>query len=139
MVSYGAGLVPIQGQSNSPGADRSSGFLTDAKGQPLPLESYEEIAHFLNTARVVSSKQIGQGVTGARKVLLEKDGLRVNAVFRDVRINETRTLPSGTQVAFRDDYIFECAAYELSQMLGLDNVPPTVEREILGEKGPLKS
>jgi hypothetical protein len=121
-----SGLAPIQG------------LLTDAEGQPLPLESYEEILHFLNTARVVSSKQIGQGVTGARKVLLEKDGLRVNSVFRDVRINETRTLPSGTQVPFRDDYIFECAAYELSRMLGLDNVPPTVEREILGEKGSLQ-
>ena len=45
-------------------------------------------------------------MTGARKVLLEKDVLRVNSVFRDVRINETRTLPSGTQVPFRDDYIF---------------------------------
>ena len=138
LVSYGAGLAPIQGQSDSPGADRSSRFLTDAEGQPLLLESYEEIAHFLHTARVVSSKQIGQGVTGVRKVLLEKDGLRVNAVFRDVRINETRTLPTGTRVAFRDDYIFECAAYELSRLLGLDNVPPTVEREILGEKGSLQ-
>jgi len=126
LASHVSGLAPIQGP------------LTDAEGQPLPLESYEEILHFLNTARVVSSKQIGQGVTGARKVLLEKDGLRVNSVFRDVRINETRTLPSGTQVPFRDDYIFECAAYELSRMLGLDNVPPTVEREILGEKGSLQ-
>ena len=126
LASHVSGLAPIQGS------------LTDAEGQPLPLESYEEILHFLNTAHVVSSKQIGQGVTGARKVLLEKDGLRVNSVFRDVRINETRTLPSGTQVPFRDDYIFECAAYELSRMLGLDNVPPTVEREILGEKGSLQ-
>jgi hypothetical protein len=62
----------------------------------------------------------------------------VNAVFRDVRINESRSLPSGTRVPFRDDYIFECAAYELSQLLGLDNVPPTVEREIQGKKGALQ-
>ncbi len=139
LVSLVSGFTPsLQGQSDSPGADRSSGFLTDAKGQPLPLESYEEIVHFLNTAQVVSSKEIGDGVTGARKVLLEKDGLRVNAVFRHVRINESRTLPTGTQVAFRDDYIFECAAYELSRLLGLDNVPPTVEREIQGKKGALQ-
>jgi hypothetical protein len=139
LTSYGAGLTPpLQSQSDRPGADRSSGFLTDAEGQPLPLKSYEEIVHFLNTAQVVSSKQIGQGVTGARKVLLEKEGLRVNAVFRDVRISEDRTLPSGTQVPFRDNYIFECAAYELSRLLGLDNIPPTVEREIQGQEGSLQ-
>ncbi len=139
LASLISGCTPsLQGQSDSPGTDRSSGFLTDVKGQPLPLESYEEIAHFLNTAQVVSSKEIGDGVTGARKVLLEKDGLRVNAVFRHVRINESRTLPTGTRVAFRDDYIFECAAYELSRLLGLDNVPPTVEREIQGKKGALQ-
>jgi len=137
LTSYGAGFTSsLQGQSESPGPD--SEFLTDAEGQPLPLKSYEEIVHFLNTAQVVSSEQIGQGVTGARKVLLEKEGLRVNAVFRDVRISETRTLPTGTQVPFRDDYIYECAAYELSRLLGLDNIPPTVEREILGQDGSLQ-
>jgi hypothetical protein len=126
LTSYVPGLAPIQGS------------LTDAEGQPLPLKNYEEILRFLSTARVVSSKAIGRGVTGARKVLLEKEGLRVNAVFRDVSISEERTLPSGTQVPFRDDYIFECAAYELSRLLGLDNIPPTVEREILGQEGSLQ-
>ena len=125
----------LQGQSDSPGADRSSGFLTDAEGQPLPLESYEEIVHFLNTAQVVSSKEIGDGVTGARKLLLEKDGLRVNAVFRDVRINESRTLPTGTQVAFRDDYIFECAAYELSRLLGTGQYPSYGGKRDPGSEG----
>ena len=43
LVSPVSGLAPIQG------------LLTDAEGQPLPLESYEEILHFLNTARVGSS------------------------------------------------------------------------------------
>ncbi len=139
LASLVSGFTPfLQGQSDRPGADRSSEFLTDAEGQPLSLESYDEIAHFLHTARVVSSEQIGQGVTGARKVLLEKDGLRVNAVFRYVRINEIRTLPSGTEVPFRDDYIFECAAYELSRLLGLDNIPPTVERGIQGQEGSLQ-
>jgi len=69
---------------------------------------------------------------------LEKDGFLVHAIFRDVRINQSRRLPSGTLVPFRDDYIFECAAYELSRLLGLDNVPPAVEREIEGKKGSLQ-
>ncbi len=138
LASYVVTANSFQEQADSSSASKPTRFLTDSEGQPLPLESYEEIAHFLNTAQVVSSKEIGDGVTGARKVLLEKDGLRVNAVFRDVRINESRSLPSGTPVAFRDDYIFECAAYELSRLLGLDNVPPTVEREIQGKKGALQ-
>ncbi len=139
VASYGATVAySFQRPPDSPVPDRPSRFSTDIEGLPLSLGSDEAIMSFLRTAQVVSSKQIGQGVTGARKVLLEKDGLRVNAVFRDVRINETRILPTGTQVPFRDDYIFECAAYELSRLLGLDNVPPTVEREIQGRKGSLQ-
>ncbi len=139
VASYGATVAySLQLPPDIPVPDRPSRLLTDIEGRPLPLESDEEIVRFLHTARVVSSEEIGEGVSGARKVLLEKDGLRVHSIFRDVRVNESRRLPSGTLVPFRDDYIFECAAYELSRLLGLDNVPPAVEREIEGKKGSLQ-
>jgi hypothetical protein len=39
----------------------------------------------------------------------------------------------------RDDYRFEVAAYRLSRLLGLNFVPPTVERKIGKEKGSLQA
>lgn len=111
----------------------------DVQGRPLPFQSDEEIMEFLRTAKVLSMKAIGVGVAGVRKTLLEKDGIQVNAAFRDLKIEKQRyDTPSGTELGFRDDCIFECAAYELGRLLGLDNIPPTVERKIRGIKGTLQ-
>ena len=107
-------------------------------GRPLRFENNQQVIEFLRTARVVSQERVGLGVNGIAKVLLKRDGVQMHAAFRDVRVEETRELPSGTQVEFRDNCIFECAAYELSRLLGLNNVPPVVEREIGGVKGTLQ-
>ena len=107
-------------------------------GHLLPFETDEEVVGFLRSAAVISIKPVGSGVTGARKVLLDRDGLRVHAVFRDVRIESVHELPTGTKIPFRDDCIFECAAYELSLMLGLNIVPPTIERNMKGTQGTLQ-
>jgi hypothetical protein len=42
------------------------------------------------------------------------------------------------EVDVRDSYKCEIAAYELDKLIGLDLVPPTVEREIQGEHGSLQ-
>ena len=72
------------------------------------------------------------GVTFPTKLLLEKDGVRADAVFRDV--DEDRPTPTfgggRDELYFRDSYIFEPAAYELSRLLGLDNVPPATLRKL---------
>ncbi len=121
---------------NIPGAP-----AVTSPGQPkatLRFENNQQIIEFLRSARVVSQERVGVGVNGIAKVLLKRDGVQMHAAFRDVRVEETRELPSGTQVEFRDNCIFECAAYELSRLLGLNNVPPVVEREIGGVKGTLQ-
>jgi len=107
-------------------------------GQPLPLETDDEVVEFLRSATVVSMKPVGSGATGAKKVLLDRDGLRVHAVFRDVCIETVHELPTGTKIPFRDDCIFECAAYELSRMLGLSIVPPTIKRNLESIPGTLQ-
>ena len=134
--AIGVGYRP-QKQSRHAETGPSGRFL-DPEGKPIPLQTDEEVMEFLRTARVISLTPIGRGVTGARQILLEKAGLRMVAIFRDFRVEESRELPTGTRVEFRDDYIFECAAYELSKLLGLDNVPPVVKREIRGVKGTLQ-
>lgn len=109
-------------------------------GKPLPFTSEEEVLDFLRTAKVIKMKEISQGITHPRQVLLEKNGIQMRAVFRDVDEEKTMvTFASGqTEIMFRDNYIFECAAYELSRLLGLDNVPPVVERRIEGKSGSLQ-
>jgi hypothetical protein len=113
----------------------------DPEGKPLPFTSDEEVMEFLRTARVVRLSKIPEGVTQPRKALLEKDGVRMHAIFRDVNKDKPmQRLASGTVVMnFRDSYIFEPAAYELSRLLGLDNVPPAILRKLRGKRGSLQA
>jgi hypothetical protein len=113
----------------------------DATGRPLPFQDHQTILDFLSTARVVSRTSIARGVAKAEKTVLEKDGLRVRAAFRTVdenrRTRRHRTAP-GRPISFRDAAVFECAAYELSELLQLHRVPPTVARRIGGAQGTLQ-
>jgi hypothetical protein len=110
---------------------------TDPEGKPLPFQSEDELLVFLSTADVKSEKQLTGGITFPTKILLEKDGIRANAIFRDV--NEEKTVASfGTgrsELYFRDSYIFEPAAYQLSRLLGLDTVPPATLRKLHNTRG----
>jgi hypothetical protein len=85
----------------------------------------------------VSIKDIGEGITNPQKVMLEKDGIRMNAIFRAVNEDKTHATMAGgsTEMFFRDSYIFEPAAYHLSKLLGMTNVPPVVERSLRGNDG----
>jgi hypothetical protein len=109
----------------------------DHDGKPLPFRSDEELLEFLRTADVESAKKLTGGITFPTKLLLEKDGLRVDAIFRDV--NESRNTPvfggGRGEMYFRDSYIYEPAAYYLSQLLGLNNVPPAAIRKYKHETG----
>ncbi|GEM_PF-281265 len=119
-------------------APRRMWLATD--GGALVYQDDEQVLEFLRTARVVSLREIGQGITNPRKVLLEKDGLRINAIFRDIDEEKNMATFAGgrREIFFRDSYIFEVAAYRLSKMLGLDNVPPVVKRRINGQDGSLQ-
>lgn len=111
-------------------------------GNPLPFKNHDEVKDFLRTAQVIKIEEIAVGVTKPRKVLLEKGGIQVNACFKTVDIHKDKTilfLPEpNRRLHWRDCCKFECAAYELSRMLGLNNVLPVVEREIEDEKGVLQ-
>ncbi|MEE8523123.1 MAG: hypothetical protein V3T72_04260 [Thermoanaerobaculia bacterium] len=112
----------------------ASGWL-DPEGRPLPL-SEEEVLDFLRTAEVVSSRELSEGINRSLKVTLEKGGLRVHAVFRTV--DDERRDGRRRFGGFRDHYVYEVAAYELSRELGLDNVPPAVLRTLDGRRGSLQ-
>ena len=95
----------------------------------------------LRTARIVHREKIGVGVAGAEKCLLEIDGLQFHAVFRsiDVMLRQgTRTGAAKPTMKYRDAAIFEAAAYEISDLLGLGRVPPVVERVVESQRGTLQ-
>jgi len=114
--------------------------LEAAKPYGLLLNG-EEAEAFLRTARVVAKKPIGVGITNSHRVTLN-DGVRtLRAAWKTIdtsKLGITQMEGGGFQVDFRDTYKFEIAAYELDKLVGLDLVPPTVERQIKDERGSLQ-
>jgi hypothetical protein len=105
----------------------------DVDGKPLPFQDHAAIREALRSAEVISRKKIGRGVGGAEKLVLELGGTRFHAAFRTVDVTRRPPPTGGTTrptMKYRDAAIFEVAAYELSELLGLGRVPPTVERRI---------
>jgi len=106
------------------------GFLTSAVAMSVPgkiwIDFREDFEELLRTAHVVSAHELGPG-GGARKVELSQGDVELSAVWRNFSDAE-----SG------NSYIHEAAAYEVDKMLGLDMVPPTVDRAIEGRAGTLQ-
>jgi hypothetical protein len=98
-----------------------------------------ELEDFLLTAEIAGEEPAAE--EGApRRLVLEKDGLQLGAVF-----NPVDTLPGlqdgrWTRAAAKAErYHHEIAAYRLDRLLGLQMVPVTVERQIGGQKGALRA
>lgn len=108
-------------------------------GEPLPFSDEDEVLRFLLKANPVAWREIGEGINRTRKVTLELNGIRANAVFRTVdRGRQERPTTRTRRTAFHDSYVFEVAAFEMSRLLGLDNVPPAVLRRLRGQSGSLQ-
>jgi hypothetical protein len=106
---------------------------------PAPAQpDIDQALEFLRTAQVVSSKEIGKGVTRSRRVTLTDGTLTHDAQFQPV--NEERypaELNSrNADMRFKDYWGFNVAAFELARLLGFERlVPPSVERKIDSQKG----
>jgi hypothetical protein len=93
--------------------------------------SPKEIKAFLKTGPIVSVKKDATiGRTMPWKITLDDGQTKLQGMFK--RVHAPRPDPAV------DSYKYELAAYELSQLLGLEIIPPTVEREIEGIKGSLQ-
>jgi len=109
------------------------------EGKALPFSSEDEVLEFLRTAKVTKTENVPVGITAPQKMMLEKDSVRAHGHF--TYIDEEKpivTLRDGRrEVGFRDSYRFQGAAYQLARLLGLDNVPPVVDRTLGGKPGAL--
>jgi len=88
-------------------------------------ETQEE---FLRTAEIVRSEPLKEGVTKPFKLYLRKGDIEAKAAWKN---------PSGVQLGFLEGWQYEIAAYRLDKLLGLNMVPPAVEREFQGKRGAL--
>lgn len=109
----------------------------DVEGNPLPFQTDEAAEEFLRTAAVTSQRDLEVGVTKPKQLVLEKDGLKVHAAFNYVdREGQREKLADGSvEMYFLDSYKADIATYKLSRLLGLEMVPPGVERSIDGQRG----
>lgn len=83
---------------------------------------------FLREAAILAQMQLRfeQGVTEPWKLTLRQGDVLASALWKN---------PSGERGGFWEGWKFEIAAYRLDKLLGLDMVPPTVEREFSGQAG----
>ncbi len=65
-------------------------------GNPLPFKNDAEVMEFLKTAAVIDEKPIGQGINRSLKALLEKDGVRAYAAFREADRTERDAYVGGS-------------------------------------------
>jgi hypothetical protein len=101
-------------------------FAQFTKEEVAERDKWEE---FLQTAEVVSSDQPfsdREAVTNPWVLTLEKDGVTKKALWKN---------PEGRMRGYVENWKWEIAAYRLDKYLGINMVPPTVEKRFKGERG----
>ncbi len=104
--------------------------LVFAQFTPEQVAQREAQEEFLMTAEIIRAEPIDEGVTKPFQLYLRKSGLESKACWKN---------PSGMQRGFLEGWQYEIAAYRLDKLIGLNMVPPAVEREFRGKKGALVS
>ena len=105
-----------------------------------PTLNKEQMKQFLQTAKVVASKQAEKGVTNPWRLTLSDGTVTHDASFQPIDIQKPReVLANGTtELNFVDSYKYNIAAYALAELLGMDNMMPVyVERKWGGHTGSL--
>jgi hypothetical protein len=107
----------------------------EAPASAPPALTPEEMDHFLRQADIVATKSTKKGVTNARRVTLFDGKVRHDAQVQDVNIELPifEVGPKNTEVNFKDLFRYNIAGYRLSLLLGLGNVPMSVERRVQGK------
>ena len=104
-----------------------------------PALTKEQITNFLLTAKIVGSKPAAKGITNTWRLTLNDGSITHDASFQSIDEHKaSMQLASGTELGFVDSYKYNIAAYQLAQLIGLDDLLPVyVERKWKGDTGSL--
>jgi hypothetical protein len=91
-------------------------------GAKVWIGRYAEFEAFLRTAPIERVERVPIGVIRPERGFFAPGGLAASALVKH--------LPMGRKDGFWEAHQSEIAAYELDRLLGLDMVPPTVERRV---------
>ena len=100
----------------------------------------DQIKHFLTTAEVIKSKSSSKGVTHPWRLTLSDGTITHDASFQavDEHAAEKKLASGKVELGFVDSYKYNIAAYQLSELLGIDDMLPVyVERKWDGKTGSL--
>ncbi len=108
----------------------------DIEGKPLPFQDTASILEALRTGKIIKRELMSRGVANNIKLVLEHRKTRFHAVLRVINVTEKEETGSLRMVVkYRDSCIFEVAAFELNELLGIGRIPPTVARRVDGAEG----
>jgi len=108
-----------------------------ADDEPL---TKDQIKQFLQTADVIKSKPSPRGVTHPLRLTLSNGAITHDASFQAVDEHKPKMdLGNGrVETDFVDSYKYNIAAYEIAELIGMDNIVPVyVERKWDGKTGSL--
>src|SRR6266566_2733129 len=100
----------------------------------------DQIKVFLQTAKVIKYKESRKGVTHPWRLTLSDGTITHDGSFQsiDEHKSEMKLASGKVEFGFVDSYKYNIAAYELSELVGLDDmVPVYVERKWQGKTGSL--
>ena len=106
---------------------------TDAPVERVTLTP-AQMEKFLLDAKVLKSRAAGSGTTGTLRITLSDGTVTHDAQAQFIEAEQAIYKVQGyTEFNFRDCFCFNIAAYKLAVLLGIDNVPMSVERRVNGK------
>jgi hypothetical protein len=118
----------------APGGSPARHGQQEVSAPAVSTLSSEAMEAFLKTAKVVASRDAGKGVTNSRRATLS-DGTTTHDAHIQI-VDEAKPVFQAkgvTELNFRDTYRYNIAAYRIARLLGLPNVPMSVERRVDGK------
>jgi hypothetical protein len=114
-------------------APRGEAAAAVAVASPVVLSDLE-METFLTTATIVRTRGLSVGVTDSRRATLTDGRITHDAHIQDVD-ESAMVYQAGkaTEFNFKDTYRYNIAGYRLARLVGLDNVPMSVERRVEGK------